>query len=112
MLYIMECDGYYKIGVACNVFERRDTLQCGSPHEINIIEAAWLSNPYRAESALHRELKKHRVIGEWFNVDLKIIKNMLKKEILIDEASIIMQSMTIEVVEDVIDILIEKGMEE
>lgn len=67
-LYLFESDGFYKIGVANNVQRRRDDLQTGNPHRINIVAACKVEQPYHVEWYLHTIFSKLNTQSEWFRL--------------------------------------------
>lgn len=65
VVYFIQCDGGpIKIGVALNVTDRLQTLQCGSPVKLRVIGC--LAGGYELEAKLHRRLAAYRLHGEWF----------------------------------------------
>ena len=72
-IYIMECEGRYKIGWSTNTQRRRKGFQTGNPFKIHIVEVFYFSdatNVCEIEASIHKALKKNGslVRGEWFNL--------------------------------------------
>jgi hypothetical protein len=82
-IYIVECEGYYKVGISIDFNVRLKGLQCSNPLPVktiklyNDIEHAELK-----ESAIHKRLKEYHHIGEWFKCDLIIIENVINEILL------------------------------
>jgi hypothetical protein len=69
-VYVMECAGLVKIGVAKNVSRRKDMLQVGNPLEISVFysRAFEARRAREVERAAHRVFTPQRIRGEWFEV--------------------------------------------
>jgi|SaaInlLV_10m_DNA_4_1040232.scaffolds.fasta_scaffold22105_3 hypothetical protein len=65
-LYVLECNGYYKIGITNNITNRLKSLQTGNAHEINVIHIEERYKPEKAEKYLHQKFSNKRLKGEWF----------------------------------------------
>lgn len=65
-LYLLECQGHYKIGVSQNVKNRVHDIEKSIPFDISVVGHAWLDNAYKAESYWHKHYARHRIRGEWF----------------------------------------------
>jgi hypothetical protein len=67
-LYMIGTNGsdYIKIGIARDVFGRRDTLQTGNPFEL--VPVLTLHGSIALERRFHKALKDFHVRGEWFRV--------------------------------------------
>lgn len=75
-VYLLESDGFYKIGVSGAPMGRIRELQTGNPHKINLIASCKTDNAHGAEWFIHRVLSKFNIHGEWFkltNTDVVII---------------------------------------
>ena len=66
-LYLIECHGYVKIGVAYNVERRLVDLSIGNPFELKILAAYAFNNAQVVEQALHQRFEPSLVRGEWFS---------------------------------------------
>ena len=79
-LYIMECEGYFKIGKAHDLMSRLAGLQVGNPYEITPILYKKFNDALKIERLLHNKFEAKRVRGEWFELtgdDLIEITNIL-----------------------------------
>ena len=65
-VYIIECDGYYKIGRAKDVKRRLKQLQTGTPSTMIVIREYATEQAPKLEAYLHQRLYKRNVRGEWF----------------------------------------------
>ena len=80
-VYVIECNGYYKIGIAYDIKSRLSTLQSSCPYKLKLIAVEHLSSDEKArmsEKHIHNLLKDHRVRGEWFDVSLDKLFSVLK----------------------------------
>jgi len=69
LVYIIECDGFYKIGFTRNSIEDRvRSFQHGNPHKISIHSTFMTFDAYRLERFLHEKFVQYRVRGEWFKL--------------------------------------------
>lgn len=66
LLYILQCNDLFKIGVTNNIDKRVKTLQTGNPHPITVLYCEQRYKPHKAEKYLHRLFHKNRISGEWF----------------------------------------------
>lgn len=80
-LYVLECNGFIKIGVTENVTLRVATLQTGNPYPIELLCKWHTSDPYDEERFWHNHLKQYRVRGEWFKLPDEIVADMIIKSI-------------------------------
>jgi hypothetical protein len=83
-VYVLECNGLHKIGVAQDVESRVKQLQTGNGNRIvEVTSYEFFSMAYWVESYLHKEFTASKTIGEWFNFsdyELGSVKLMLKFE--------------------------------
>lgn len=87
-VYILECQGAYKIGIARDVRSRMQTLKTGNPFEIKFVYARLVFSARSLEAALHWWLLNRRIRGEWFMIDKDILKDVIKKIEEFDEDEI------------------------
>lgn len=68
-VYLVECDGRYKIGKSNNVESRILSMQTGSPYKINLIRKYEFNESItlEIERMLHNEFREYNTIGEWFD---------------------------------------------
>lgn len=76
-VYVIECQGFVKIGVATNPKARLADLQVGCPFTLNLLKAEPHCDPYDFERLLHKKLKSHRGVGEWFKLPPEVLANLL-----------------------------------
>jgi hypothetical protein len=83
-IYIVESQGYYKIGVASNLKQRLFGLQTGNPSPIEVVETFQFDN-YSTMSSLekrtHSILRNYNVRGEWFSLtdgELLSVRKLLR----------------------------------
>ena len=74
-LYVLECAGRVKIGIAANVAKRVEHLQMACPVRINVAHERRF--PTRtlarlAERSLHLKHSEVRLWGEWFEMDVAV----------------------------------------
>lgn len=70
-VYVIECAGFVKIGVAKNPLERLAAINTGTPVVATLFgrrEFAGRLIAYNVESQLHRTFRHARANGEWFAV--------------------------------------------
>jgi hypothetical protein len=65
-LYLLESDGYFKIGIANDVQNRIAQLSTGNPHQINLVFCYGFRNSEFVERALHQKFLDTRLRGEWY----------------------------------------------
>lgn len=64
-------NGYYKIGLSKNPFNRIKQLQTGNPEKIELIASYKSVNYLKVETALHNYFSHSKTINEWFNLSLE-----------------------------------------
>jgi hypothetical protein len=65
-----EENGPVKIGISKDPQRRLDTLQTGSPHELELIYTARVAAESECEDYLHEMWSSRRLNGEWFDIGL------------------------------------------
>jgi hypothetical protein len=83
-IYAVECSNtrYIKIGISTSPKNRRNILQIGTPHRLNLLRTwgPWLAEEARyVEKVLHDKFAPKKQRGEWFSVSL----NSIDKELVI-----------------------------
>lgn len=70
-VYLLHCEGFYKIGRAKDVDKRVVALNIGTPFEITVVSKFLPKNVSASsvEAAMHRIMQEYRVKGEWFLFD-------------------------------------------
>ena len=85
-VYVLECNGLHKIGVAQDVESRIQQLQTGNGNKIKEIYSIELYHlAFTIEKELHTTFKMCRVTGEWFKLaeyelELVLLKLRFEKE--------------------------------
>jgi len=64
-------DGPIKIGTAIDVEKRLVGLQCASPWPLRLL--AVMEGGSGLETRLHRDLRSHRIRGEWFHPSPRVL---------------------------------------
>jgi len=82
-LYVVgteEHGSMFKIGYSGNPAKRLQEMQIGSPVDLKLCYVMRLlkDDIRQAESTIHKELKKYKVRGEWFECDLENIKMIIR----------------------------------
>lgn len=67
-LYLLESDGYFKIGIANDVRARIAQLSTGNPHTIGLVSCYGFQNAEIVERAIHQRFAGERQRGEWFRL--------------------------------------------
>lgn len=70
-VYVMECAGYTKIGVAFNPAKRLKEINTGAPVRAVLVTAREFECSqvaHEVELRLHRVFARHRSNGEWFDI--------------------------------------------
>ena len=67
-VYLLQCEGYYKIGIAHNVAKRVASMTTGNPFPIHVVLSDIVPNAHKYEQSLHEMFKHKRIRGEWFQL--------------------------------------------
>ena len=79
-VYLLECESFYKIGMASkSVDDRVCSMQTGNPFPITCVFYKKVKNAYAAESHLHHKYREYSHRGEWFR-DLPVDEVILSME--------------------------------
>lgn len=65
-VYVVECEGHYKIGMALDPYSRIREMQVGCPFPLKLMMTIAHANAKTLESKLHQLYRRHRVRGEWY----------------------------------------------
>ena len=77
MVYCLECEGFYKIGVTSRGLKTRiSTIQTGNPFRVNILWVVRTNNMGRYERKIHQQLKDSHVRGEWYAIPRVLAKEL------------------------------------
>lgn len=68
-LYLIECQEFFKIGIANDVLRRLESLATGNPFELRLVAIYGYENAQIVEAALHQRFSAQRVRGEWFKLN-------------------------------------------
>lgn len=69
MVYCMESEGFYKIGVTrYGIRKRLQSIQTGNPFEVKLLWAKRTNNMGKYERTIHQQLKDSHVRGEWYAI--------------------------------------------
>lgn len=80
-LYLIKCNEFYKIGIAYNLDNRLNSLQCGNPYEIDLVFAVKCTDALEVEKLLHINFKEKWHFREWYKLedtDVQFIKNLVE----------------------------------
>jgi hypothetical protein len=80
-LYVMQCEGFHKVGIAANVAQRHAAIQAHNPLPVRVRHTREFSSRLYAlmvEAQAHKALVAHRVHGEWFSADYAHIYRILR----------------------------------
>ena len=67
-LYVLQCQEFYKIGIADDIKQRMASLQTGNPIKLRLILCQRRSKYKNAERFYHQHFRAKRVQGEWFKL--------------------------------------------
>lgn len=79
VVYLLECDGKTKIGIAKSISSRIASMQTGNPYEIILKAEYRVESEVKArelEKELHTKYSSKQLVGEWFNLDTDDIKEI------------------------------------
>ena len=85
-IYIFQNEMYpiLKIGMSDNPLKRMKQVQGGAGFPLKLMyESEPVINPTTVERLIHKELKEYRRGGEWFELDVKIAKQIIEKVLTI-----------------------------
>ncbi len=68
VVYLMRCQGIFKIGFAKTLLQRFNSIQTGCPFTVRLL-AVIEGATYDTESFWHEQFKAKRMHGEWFELD-------------------------------------------
>jgi len=78
-VYVLECDGFVKIGIAKSVPKRMAGIQTGSPHDVEFLGMFPTISPAEDEANLHRHYSEFRKRGEWFKLPQDKLDKLLRQ---------------------------------
>lgn len=73
-VYIIECSGFYKVGITANIKRRLSHIDTSNPNPVSVVDKFKMDSKFiaaRSERLAHNALKKMgmHVKGEWFSCD-------------------------------------------
>ncbi len=68
-LYLIQCQQFYKIGIANDVQSRLAQLSTGNPFELKVLAVYDFYNAEPVERAIHQKFANTRKRGEWFELN-------------------------------------------
>ena len=68
-IYLVHCEGFYKIGIATNLRKRVSNIQTSNPFKVTLVAYTKTENVFADELELHELFKDKRVRGEWFKLN-------------------------------------------
>src|SRR5262252_6718617 len=77
-LYLIECEGHHKIGIARDVEARRRNLQIGCPFQLTVARSLHVSGARWVERYLHGFLAQYAIQGEWFLLPADVLLYLLE----------------------------------
>lgn len=80
-VYLLESDGFYKLGISTNIQKRIGDEQTGNPHEIKVVTffSAPHSYCYAFEQIWHKRLVDHNHRGEWFYLPPVLLEELTSR---------------------------------
>ena len=78
-VYLFECEGYYKVGIASDPRKRLWTAQTGCPFEIRLLAFRLMTDAKDTERLIHHQLEREgcHVRGEWFKLTPALLAKLL-----------------------------------
>lgn len=80
VVYVIQCNDYYKIGITLRPAHRFQSLQVSNPYKIYLVYSKPIIGARAVERKLHQSLRSTHVRGEWFKLDseqLQLVKDIL-----------------------------------
>ncbi len=77
-VYVIECQGYVKIGIADYAGFRLQTLQTGNPFTLTLLAHAQFTDVVATENQLHKLYSQYRHRGEWFKLPPRELQELLR----------------------------------
>lgn len=75
-VYLLECQGWFKIGFADDPLRRVRDLQTGNPFKITLLHSVPCLNYEKVETYLHVLYREHRGLGEWFKLSAEAVETI------------------------------------
>jgi len=78
-VYLMECDGHYKVGVSADPHERARQLD-RRPYPVEIVaQSDMVHCAFKAEREIHSRLDEFRIDGEWFRIPRELVDGVASR---------------------------------
>ena len=83
-VYVINAVGtdFYKIGMSRDAENRLKDLQVGSPYDLRVIAKIETDKAVVVERKIHSTLHNMRVRGEWFEIPLGVVRNIVEAFVL------------------------------
>lgn len=84
--FISDNDGSMKVGVTENIDKRMKALQTGNAKPLELmyyVQTKDMKEAYELEAALHRKLKRHKIINEWFK-EKAVLRLIRRRTVRVD----------------------------
>ncbi len=90
-VYVLECQGLFKIGKTTDLRYRAEQLQTASPFDFHLAHTIYSEDYAAIEMAMHRIFATRRVRGEWFalsQADIERIQSWTAEEVISQAAQV------------------------
>ena len=74
-VYLLRCQGIYKVGYAKDLKSRISVIQTSNPFPVELVDSFPSNFPAIDEEEIHDKLRKYHQRGEWFKIPASWIKN-------------------------------------
>lgn len=80
VVYVLECAGFYKVGLSTNFGKRLEQIQTNNPLPVKCVAFRYVPMRRRVEieRSVHAVLAEYRMHGEWFRTDIATIRAALE----------------------------------
>lgn len=77
IVYCVESEGFYKIGVTrYGMRKRLQSIQTGNPFEVKLVWVARTNDMGKYERMIHNQIKDNHVRGEWYSIPRVLAKEL------------------------------------
>lgn len=76
-IYLLESNGYYKLGRASNLQSRLNSIQVGNPMPVRLLSRAYSFYPEKDEKVMHQMFKDFKVRGEWYKLPKPLVSSII-----------------------------------
>lgn len=83
-VYVIQCNEFYKIGVARNLAKRLNEMQTGNPYELRVVLSIEVrgGSSFDTERFLHTKFQAYRVRREWFQLPPEAVEWMRSTDVV------------------------------